>query len=129
MKNEAEIWLEYADENLTSAFLLHDNELYNSSLQNCQQAVEKYLKTILLVSEISLIKTHSIVQLIFIVESNNIKLAITREEAELLDTIYLPSKYPVGNVLPDFIADSSICQICLQIADRVKQSVHQYLAV
>ena len=41
MKDETKKWLEYADENLRSARLLIDNELFNPCLQNVQQAVEK----------------------------------------------------------------------------------------
>jgi hypothetical protein len=28
--------------------------------------------------------------------------ALTEDEADLLDTVYLPSKYPLGSVLPAF---------------------------
>jgi len=44
MKDETKKWLEYADENLRSARLLLDSELFNPCLQNVQQAVEKMLK-------------------------------------------------------------------------------------
>ena len=47
MKGETRKWLEYADENLKSAKLLLDNELFNACLQNAQQAVEKMLKAVL----------------------------------------------------------------------------------
>ena len=127
MKSEADIWLEYADENLDSAILLHENGLYNSCLQNCQQAVEKYLKSVVLASGISFVRTHSIVQILQILQSSGIEIDLGVEEAELLDTIYLPSKYPVGNVLPDFNADSNICKITLQIGCKVKTSVNNFL--
>jgi HEPN domain-containing protein len=60
MKNEITIWLKYAGENLESAKLLLDSRLYNSCLQNTQQAVEKYLKAFLISNSIKPIKTHSI---------------------------------------------------------------------
>ena len=44
MKNETRIWLDYAEENLESAKLLRESELFNSCLQNVQQSVEKLLK-------------------------------------------------------------------------------------
>jgi hypothetical protein len=40
-----------------------------------------------------------------------------------LDSIYLPSKYPLGSVLPDFEPDEQTCKRCIAIADRVKESV------
>jgi len=45
--------------------------------------------------------------------------AITAEECDLLDAIYLPSKYPLGSALPDFAPDEEICRQCVQIAERV----------
>ena len=47
MKDETRKWLEYADENLKSAKVLLDSELFNPCLQNAQQAVEKMLKAML----------------------------------------------------------------------------------
>ncbi len=44
MKNETRSWLEYAVENLKSAEILLQSHLYNPSLQNSQQAIEKFLK-------------------------------------------------------------------------------------
>jgi hypothetical protein len=46
MKSETKIWLDYAEENLKSSKILLDNKLYNPSLQNVQQSVEKALKAI-----------------------------------------------------------------------------------
>jgi HEPN domain-containing protein len=48
MKDETKKWLEYAGENLASAQVLVDSQLYNPCLQNVQQAVEKMLKALLL---------------------------------------------------------------------------------
>ena len=41
MKNETKTWLDYAAENLESAHILGDSDLFNSCLQNIQQCVEK----------------------------------------------------------------------------------------
>lgn len=48
MKKDTESWLRYADENLKSAEILMGSGLFNPSLQNAQQAVEKYLKAVLI---------------------------------------------------------------------------------
>ncbi len=48
MKDETSRWLLYAKENLESAKLLNENHLYNPSLQNMQQCIEKSLKAILI---------------------------------------------------------------------------------
>jgi hypothetical protein len=34
---------------------------------------------------------------------------ITEDKCDLLDAIYLPSKYPLGGIFPDFEPDKEIC--------------------
>lgn len=97
MKDETKKWLNYAEENLRSANLLLDNELFNPCLQNVQQAVEKMLKAVLVESALKLKKTHSINELVTILAENGLNIVITEDERDLLDSIYLPSKYPLGS--------------------------------
>jgi len=123
MKDETQRWLTYADENLASAKVLLDNGLYNPCLQNVQQAVEKMLKAVLIESHQRPKKTHSLNELVGILEGKGLKVSLTADEIDLLDSIYLPSKYPLGNVLADFEADQALCQQCVAIADRVRDSV------
>ena len=47
MKKDTEIWLQYAQENIQSAEILMESGIYNPSLQNAQQAIEKLLKAVL----------------------------------------------------------------------------------
>ena len=63
MKDETRLWLEYAKENFESAKVLLQNELYNPSLQNVQQCVEKALKAFLIEKSYKLKRTHSIAEL------------------------------------------------------------------
>lgn len=127
MNDEAKTWLAYAHENLASAKVLLDNDLYNPCLQNVQQAVEKMLKAVLVELREKPSKTHSIGELMAALGPKNRALAITEDEADLLDSIYLPSKYPLGNVLPNFEPDQALCQRCLGIAERVRDSVASLL--
>jgi HEPN domain-containing protein len=122
MKGETKRWLEYADENLESAKVLLDNGLFNPCLQNTQQAVEKMLKALLLEFAIKLKKTHSINELVMMLAENDLDINLTEEDRELLDSIYLPSKYPLGSILPDFEPDNQTCKKCIAIAERVKDS-------
>lgn len=43
MKEETKLWITYTDENFSAAEVLIKRELFNASLHNMQQAVEKYL--------------------------------------------------------------------------------------
>jgi hypothetical protein len=53
----------------------------------------------------------------------NSGLNITDDEIDLIDSIYLSSKYPLGSVLPDFNPDKTICLRCIEIANIVKDDI------
>ena len=128
MKDETKKWLEYADENLRSAKLLLDSELFNPCLQNVQQAVEKMLKALLVESTKKIKKTHSINELVNILDKHGLNVDMTEDDCDLLDSIYLPSKYPLGSILPDFEPDLQTCRKCIVVADRVRDSVASLLS-
>jgi len=128
MKEQTRTWLEYADENLRSAKVLLESHLFNPCLQNVQQAIEKMLKAVLAESSIKIKKTHSINELVTILAENNLSVNIKEDERDLIDSIYLPSKYPAGGVLPNFEPDMQICKQCLAIANRVKESITHLLS-
>lgn len=119
MKKDTELWLQYAGENLKSAELLLESGLYNPSLQNSQQAVEKYLKAVLIEKAVGLTRTHNIRELVGILDSLGVQLSLSDDDIDLLDSVYLPSKYPAFSVLPKFLPDSNICRRCLEIAENV----------
>ena len=123
MKKETEAWIGYADENLHSAEVLLQNGLFNVSLQNIQQAVEKYLKSLHIEKGIGLIKSHNIRQLINILTEHQITIDMTDDEIDLIDSVYLPSKYPLMSVLPKYFPDKKLCEKCMTIALQIKNSV------
>jgi len=123
MKDETRNWLEYAEENLKSAILLLDSGLFNPCLHNSQQAVEKMLKAVLVEFSLKFKKTHSINELAIMLGQNGLSIDLAEDERDLLDSIYLPSKYPLGSVLPDFEPDKKTCENCIAISQRVKKSV------
>lgn len=127
MNDDAKRWLAYAKENLASAKVLLDSELYNPCLQNVQQAVEKMLKAVLVESRKKLRKTHSINELVAALADKGLSVSVTEDEIDVLDSIYLPSKYPLGNALPDFEPDEALCRQCLGIAERVRDRVSDLL--
>ena len=119
MSAEARQWLLYARENRQVAALSCESGLFNPSPQNAQQAVEKALKAMGLVRGVPLKKTHSIGELRRGLRDIGLDPGLSEDEADLLDTVYLPSKYPLGSVLPAFEADVQTAHHCLAIADRV----------
>lgn len=123
MKNETRVWLNYAEENLKAAKVLLEQNLYNSCLQNMQQSVEKVLKSLLLEKAHSYRKTHSITELVHSLADQGIIIDLSEEDCDLLDSIYLPSKYPLGGVLPDFEPDSALCLRCVTLAEEVMHRV------
>ena len=127
MKDETRTWLRYSEENLRSAALLLDSGLFNPCLQNAQQSVEKALKALLVEFSLRFEKTHSIAALNALLENQRIHIELTQDDCELLDSIYLPSKYPLGSVLPDFEPDEAICRRCVEIAERTCDCVLRYL--
>ena len=60
MKDETPAWLSYADENLDVAELSLANNHLNACLHNAQQAVEKYLKALIIEYDLPFRKTHAI---------------------------------------------------------------------
>ncbi len=51
---------------------------------------------------------------------------LSNDECELLDAVYIPSKYPTGSVLPDFNPDEEICRQCIEVADKVRSSLKAF---
>lgn len=128
MKDETRQWLAYAAENLSSARLLLESGLYNPCLQNIQQSVEKNLKALLIDKAAFLRKTHSINELVTILNGMNLSVGLSEADCDLLDTIYLPSKYPLGSALPDFSPDGDLCRRCLAIAVTVSEKTGELLS-
>ena len=54
-----------------------------------------------------------------ILEKNGISIELTEDECDFLDSIYLPTKYPLGSALPFFYPDKDICKNSIVLAERV----------
>jgi HEPN domain-containing protein len=128
MSAEGRRWLVYAQENLRVATMCLEGSLFNPCLQNAQQAVEKALKALHLANGLPLKKTHSIGELRGDVVRTKMDSGLSEEDAEFLDTIYLPSKYPLGSVFPDFEPDAEMARRCLTVARQVLATVTKRFA-
>lgn len=119
MKDETHSWLSYADENLDVAELAFDHGHLNACLQNAQQGVEKYLKAIIVERNLEFRRTHNIRELTGLLAAQNIDLSVTEDEMDLMDSIYVPSKYPIYSALPHALPDTAVCHDALNIAHKV----------
>lgn len=127
MKTDTQIWFKYAEENYLSAIILMEQGLLNNSIQNFQQAIEKFLKACFIEAGIPLERTHSIQKLLGTLDKNGINIEVDENETELIDSIYLPSKYPIGSALAEFEVTVKICDMVKEIADKVKDQVNTIL--
>jgi HEPN domain-containing protein len=118
MRDETRKWFQYAEENLASAKLLLQSDLFNPCLQNVQQTVEKALKAVLIEKAIRLRKTHDILAIKYLLQEHGLDIDLSDDDCDFLNSIYLPSKYPVGSVLADYEPDETICREAISIAER-----------
>ncbi|HBI16440.1 MAG TPA: DNA-binding protein [Desulfobulbaceae bacterium] len=125
MRDETRKWIEFADENLASAKILLEQNLFNACLQNIQKSVEKYLKALLVEKGHKVRKTHSINELVQLLADLQLDMEIADEDCDLLDAIYLPTKYPLGGALPAFEPDIPLCRRCLDIGEKIAAISHK----
>ncbi|MCL5281333.1 MAG: HEPN domain-containing protein [Planctomycetes bacterium] len=118
MSDEASVWLQYARENLQVAQMTLESGLLNPCLQNAQQAIEKALKGVLVCRNMPLKRTHSIRDLNRDLLRDGWETNLAEEDCELLDSIYVSSKYPLDSVLPHSLPDLDICRRCVELANQ-----------
>ena len=128
MKNETETWLAYSRENLASAKVLLESDLFNPCLHNVQQCLEKALKSILVEKALGLKRTHSIMELKNTLNNYDIEINISDEECDFMDSLYLPSKYPISSVLPNYEPNHELCSKSISIAKRVLEQTEKIVS-
>lgn len=123
MQDETKLWLTYSEENLNAAEVLLESDLFNPCLHNIQQTIEKALKAIFIEKLIPFKKTHNILELKKILEKNKITINLTEDECDFLDSIYLPTKYPLGSALPSFYPSRETCESSILLAEKVLSEI------
>ena len=93
MKNAEQEWLNDAREELKTAHYLSEGRFWKAACYHSQQAAEKCLKARLLGKGWELEKVHSIMRLAALLEDFKIKIQISDDEVEYLDSIYR-GRYP-----------------------------------
>jgi HEPN domain-containing protein len=127
MSGDAADWISYARENLRVSDLCVSSGLFNPCIQNAQQAIEKALKALIVHRSLPFRRIHSIDALRKDVLSVGLTIDLTNEECDLLDSVYLPSKYPLGSVVPDYEPDEPLAKRCVAIAGRIIEQAERML--
>ncbi len=128
MNAEAAAWLAYAKENLPVAEWCLQAGHLNPCLQNAQQTIEKALKAVRCHLQLTEKRTHSIDVLWRELLDSGIDMGLSQEDCELLDSIYVESKYPTPSVIPHGPPDSELCTRCLGLARIVLKRAEQIVA-
>ena len=127
MQEETKRWFKFSEENYEAAQILLNSDLYNPCLQNIQQAIEKALKSLFIEKLIPFKKTHNILELKYMLSTNDILIKLTDDDCDFLDSIYLPSKYPIGSALPLFYPDKEVCKKSIGLAENVIAQVKELI--
>lgn len=127
MKDETRQWLDYADQDNQAARTLLQSHLYNPCLYHIQQSIEKWLKAVIVERDLEFQRTHSIQGLVNILTNHALTVDIEADDIELIDSIYMPVRYPIGSALPFFEPNQAICQQGLQIAERIHRWTEEIL--
>jgi HEPN domain-containing protein len=127
MKDETQQWLDYADQDDQAARTLLQSHLYNPCLYHVQQSIEKWLKAVIVERDLEFQRTHSIQGLVNILTHYEIPVDIEEDDIDLIDSIYMPVRYPIGSALPFFEPNQAICQQGLQIAERIRHWTEEML--
>lgn len=98
MKNleHAQKWLQRAKSNMARAKAgrLSPEILYEDLCFDCQQVVEKALKSVCIINEIVFPKTHDIAYLIELLEKRTVKIPDVVQEAKFLTGYAVETRYP-----------------------------------
>jgi len=130
MKLSTKSWLELADRDLKAAQkLLEDEYLTNIVLFHCQQCIEKCFKALLEEADITPPKIHGIHRLNALVqEKTPFHLPISDEEIDLIDDIYIDTRYPGSfGLLPTGFPTKEQAEEILKIAERVYRETRKIL--
>jgi HEPN domain-containing protein len=87
----------------------------------------KALKAVFLEKAIKLKKTHDVLELKNILLEHGIAIDLSEDDCDFLNSIYLPSKYPLGGILPDYEPDEDTCQEAIKVAESTLISVQQFI--
>ena len=130
MKEITRGWIEYAERDFKLAKDLLNDEYYsNQSVYHSQQAIEKIIKAALEEVKIRFPKIHTVQTLFSLLptEYKN-KIVVEESELELVDDIFIESKYPSDlGLLPTGLPSKDDAQQIFVIAEKIYQPLLTFL--
>ncbi len=110
-----EEWLEKADHNLGSAKIIftHIPDYFDTIAFHCQQAVEKYIKSVLLFYKIEFLFSHDLIYLLDLLDARRKVDEATYDKAIKLDRFSVQIRYPNKKI---YLSKEEL-EYAIQIAD------------
>jgi HEPN domain-containing protein len=105
------------------AQILYREHYWNGCLQHIQQFYEKSIKALLIFYDKPIPRIHSITELLYLVEKDIRSLPLNDEDAEFLDTIYIPAKYPGDAILPKGLPGEIDCHPWMEKMELFANSI------
>jgi len=130
MRKQAKRWLRQGEADLKAEKDSMNACNYEWSCFQSQQSAEKCLKAYLYDLGYTSLVTHSIKILIKKCEQKNRAFSILIKEAKILDTFYIPTRYPSGldeDIAPVDYYDKEDAENCLKCATLILKTVKKYI--
>lgn len=132
MKEITRGWIEYAERDFKLAKELLKDEYYsNLSVYHSQQAIEKIIKAALEEVKIRFPKIHNVQALFSLLPTEyKSKIVIEEPELELVDDIFIESKYPSDlGLLPTGLPSKDDAQQIFVIAEKIYHPLLKLLEI
>lgn len=130
MKKGTREWLDFAERDLEAAKTLVNNSYFaNIVLFHSQQCIEKCFKAFLEEYGIKIPKIHSVVRLYSMI-ANDIKvsLAVKEDELDIVDLVYIDTRYPSGfGLLPSGFPTDNESKQLIEIAEKIYAEISRKL--
>lgn len=114
-------WIEKADHDLGTAVLVHQHlpDYRETIAFHCQQATEKYIKSLMVFFEMEVIKTHNLIFLLDLVDGRETILELLFDRAAKLEDYEVKIRYPHKIIE---LSDEDICD-AISIAREFREFV------
>ena len=129
MKKQAEDWILLADKDMYAAEIMLKDEysLTNIVAFHCQQAIEKYLKAVLIEKDIPVIKTHDLIKLNGVIKEMN-DLGIDENILITINEAYIESRYPGElGLMPDGMPSNEQAKEFIECAREIRTIIMKEL--